>query len=45
MFKELKQKYHINLIGSGRIIYAGFNEGNLEYVTKAFNDVNKGAKI
>ena len=45
MVKELKHKYHIYLMGSGRINCAGFNEGNLEYVAKAFNDVTKGAKL
>ena len=45
MVKELKQKYHIYLMGSGRINCAGLNEGNLEYVAKAFNDVTKRAKI
>ena len=45
MVKELKEKYHIYVMGSGRINCAGFNEGNLEYVAKAFNDVTKGAKL
>ncbi len=45
MVKELKQKYHIYLISSGRINCPGLNEGNLEYVAKAFNDVTKRAKI
>ena len=44
MVKELKEKYHIYIMGSGRINCAGLNEGNLEYVAKAFNDVTKGAK-
>ena len=38
MVKELKQKYHIYLIGFGTINYAGLNEGNLEYVAKVFNN-------
>ena len=45
MVKELKQKYHIYLMGSGRINCDGLNEENLEYVAKSFNDVTKGAKI
>ena len=35
----LKEKYHIYLLGSGRINMCALNDKNIDYVTKAFKDV------
>jgi aspartate/tyrosine/aromatic aminotransferase len=32
MVKELREKYHIYLVGSGRISIAGLNTKNVNYV-------------
>ncbi len=45
MIKELKDKFHVYVKESGRINCAALNEGNIEYVANAFNEVTKGAKI
>ena len=45
MVKELKDKFHIYVKESGRINCAALNEGNIEYVANAFNEITKGAKI
>ena len=35
----LKQKYHIYMLGSGRINMCGINPKNIDYIANAFHDV------
>jgi aspartate/tyrosine/aromatic aminotransferase len=45
MVKELREKYHIYLVNSGRISIAGLNTKNVKYVAEAFHAVTKGKKL
>jgi aspartate/tyrosine/aromatic aminotransferase len=43
--KILVEKYHIYLLSSGRISIAGLNDGNVQYVAEAFDQVTRGSSI
>ena len=39
--KELREKFHIYLLDSGRANIAGLNEHNIDYVANAIHEVTK----
>ncbi len=45
MVKELREKYHIYLVNSGRISIAGINTGNVKYIAEAFHAVTNGKTL
>ena len=41
--KRMISKWHVYLLGSGRISMAGLNTGNVKYVAKAMDDCVRNA--